>query len=306
MTSPACGQATPATSLRPRMPAWLRRRVPAAGLGRAVQARLRRARLHTVCEEASCPNRGECFGRGTATFLILGDVCTRHCGFCGVTHGVPAGGSEATEAARVVETVRGMGLRYVVVTSVTRDDLPDGGAAQFAALIAGLRVGAPGTKIEVLIPDFQGNAAALRTVLEAQPDVLNHNIETVERLYAQVRPQADYRRSLTLLARAATWPDAALVKSGMMVGLGERPEEVIQALADLHAAGCSVVTIGQYLQPSRHELPVREFVTPEQFEAYAAAGCGLGLAQVISGPFVRSSYRADRVAEEARLPGRQR
>jgi lipoyl synthase len=298
MTSPVCGQATPLTPPRPRMPAWLRRRVPAAGLGRAVQSRLRQARLHTVCEEASCPNRGECFGRGTATFLILGDVCTRHCGFCGVTHGAPAGESDLQEPGRVVEAIRGMGLRYVVVTSVTRDDLPDGGASQFAALIAELRVASPGTRIEVLIPDFQGNADALRAVMDAQPDVLNHNIETVERLYAQVRPQADYRRSLALLSRAAAWPVATPVKSGLMVGLGERPEEVVQALADLRATGCSVVTIGQYLQPNSRALPVQEFVTPEQFEAYASDGRKLGLARVVSGPFVRSSYRADRVAEE--------
>lgn len=283
--------------VRPRMPPWLRRPTPSGGHKNHVEKLLREGGLHTVCEEARCPNRGECFGRGTATFLILGDVCTRSCRFCGVSKG-PTGAVDETEAARLAQAAVAMKLSYVVITSVTRDDLPDGGASQFAAVIRELRRGAPGVGIEVLIPDFRGDASALATVLEAAPDVLNHNVETVPRLYRSIRPQADFEQSIELLRRATADGRCGKVKSGLMVGLGERAGEVETVLERLAGAGCSIVTIGQYLQPTGAQVPVAEFVAPEHFESYAEFGRKAGIAHVISGPFIRSSYRAEQAAGE--------
>ena len=289
-----------------RKPAWLKQRTPAPGRYRATGALLDELDLHTVCREARCPNRGECYSAGTATFLILGDVCTRACRFCAVKgedkSGAPAGvcAADPDEPRRVAEAARRRGLRHVVVTSVTRDDLEDGGAAQFAAVVAAVREALPGTTVEVLIPDFQGSHAALETVIRAGPAVLNHNVETVPRLYGSVRPGADYRRSLALLARARALGPGLAVKSGLMLGLGERTAEVIQVLRDLRRAGCDLVTLGQYLPPSADQLPVARFVPPDEFAAYAASAEAMGFRGVASGPLVRSSHRAGALWAAAR------
>ena len=248
-------------------------------------------RLHTVCQEARCPNRGECFSRGTAAFLILGGSCTRRCRFCAVTQGTPER-PDPDEPRRVAEAAARMSLDYIVVTSVTRDDLADGGAGAFAETIRSLHVCRPSARIEVLVPDFQGDEAALRTVLEVLPDVLNHNLETVARLYPEVRPQAIYDRSLDLLRRAGSRAPGMAVKSGLMLGLGERPDEVESALRDLLGAGCQILTLGQYLQPKRGCLPVARFVPPGEFDAWRETALGMGFAQVAAGPLVRSSYHA--------------
>ncbi len=305
-----------------RKPAWLKLKAPAPRQYRATGALLDELDLHTVCREARCPNKGECYASGTATFLILGDVCTRACRFCAVEgegKTRPAGSSgdvarrpdaaagvcavDEDEPRRVAEAARRLGLRHVVVTSVTRDDLPDGGAAQFAAAIAAVRETTPAATIEVLIPDLGGDGSALRAVLAARPDVLNHNLETVPRLYPQVRPQARYERSLELLARAAAWarspaPDGRrpLVKTGLMVGLGETAAEVVEVLAAAAEAGADAVTIGQYLRPDAGCLPVARYVTPQEFEDYERRGAALGLT-VVAAPFVRSSYRAGDLLE---------
>ena len=288
-----------------RKPAWLKLKAPAPRQYRATGALLDELDLHTVCREARCPNKGECYASGTATFLILGDVCTRACRFCAVEGDGKAGVCtlDEDEPRRVAEAAERLGLRHVVITSVTRDDLPDGGAAQFAAAIAAVRAATPDATVEVLIPDLGGDQAALRAVLASHPDVLNHNLETVPRLYPQVRPQARYERSLELLARAAAWarspgPGGArpLVKTGLMVGLGETAAEVGEALADAAAAGADAVTIGQYLQPDAGCLPVARYVTPEEFEGYERRGAALGLT-VVAAPFVRSSYRAGELLE---------
>ena len=288
-----------------RKPAWLKLKAPAPRQYRATGALLDELDLHTVCREARCPNKGECYASGTATFLILGDVCTRACRFCAVEGDGEAGVCtlDEDEPRRVAEAAQRLGLRHVVITSVTRDDLPDGGAAQFAAAIAAVRAATPDATVEVLIPDLGGDQASLRAVLASHPDVLNHNLETVPRLYPQVRPQARYERSLELLARAAAWarspgPGGArpLVKTGLMVGLGETAAEVGEALADAAAAGADAVTIGQYLQPDAGCLPVARYVTPEEFEGYERRGAALGLT-VVAAPFVRSSYRAGELLE---------
>ncbi len=247
--------------------------------------------MHTVCEEAKCPNQWECFSHHTATFLIMGDHCTRNCRFCAVLHG-PLSKPDPDEPLRVAKAARSLGLQYVVVTSVTRDDLPDGGASLFAQTIQEIRRQNPGAAVEVLIPDFQGDERSLAVVLDAGPAVLNHNIETVERLYPRVRPGADYRRSLQLLARARAYRPSIPRKSGMMLGLGETDEEVRQALRDLFRAGCRLLTMGQYLQPSDGHLPVERFVPPEAFETWRTFALDLGFSAVSSGPFVRSSYKA--------------
>ena len=275
-----------------RKPPWLKRRIPAGASYRKVPDLLRKGGLHTVCEEALCPNQGECFSRGAATFLILGDRCTRDCRFCSVARG-PCGPPDPEEPVRVADGVHEMGLHYVVITSVTRDDLADGGAGLFARTIQEIRSRNPETLVEVLIPDFQGDARALHEVLAARPDVLNHNLETVPRLYPSVRPEAVYRRSLELLERAKTCDPAISTKSGLMLGLGETSEEIAETLRDLHAAGCSLLTLGQYLQPTRRHLPVERFVPPDEFEAWRRTALDLGFAEVASGPFVRSSYRAE-------------
>lgn len=282
-----------------RKPPWLKRRISAGPSYQKIPDLLRRGGLHTVCEEALCPNQGECFSRGTATFLILGDRCTRDCRFCSVAHG-PSGPPDPEEPARVADAVREMGLHYVVITSVTRDDLADGGAGLFARTIREIRERSPETLVEVLIPDFQGDEHALRKVLDTRPDVLNHNLETVPRLYPSVRPEAVYRRSLELLERVEAYDSTIPTKSGLMLGLGESSEETGETLRDLRRTGCSLLTLGQYLQPTRRHLPVRRFVHPDEFEEWRKVALDLGFAEVASGPFVRSSYRAEAFYQAAR------
>jgi lipoyl synthase len=286
-----------ASSQRSRKPDWLKKRLPEASSLRAMENLLRQRGLHTVCESALCPNLGECFGKGTATFLIMGDVCTRNCGFCGVTSSVP-GPLDPEEPAGVAEAVARLGLRHVVVTSVTRDDLPDGGAGHYVATIRAIRGAVPEASIEVLVPDFGGVCARVAAVLAERPEVFNHNLETVPRLYPTVRPQAVYSRSLAVLRQAAD-AEQGIVKTGIMVGLGERPEEVRAVLVDAQGAGAHVVTIGQYLRPSSCHLPVIEYVHPDRFAEYQAQGQELGL-QVHAAPFVRSSFNAGESLAEAR------
>ena len=259
---------------------------------RRLRERLSDPALHTVCEEARCPNIGECYSNATCTFLILGDTCTRNCAFCGIVSGRPLP-PDPSEPERIAEAVKKLNLNYVVITSVARDDLPDGGARQFAEVVRNLRLNVAVSRIEVLIPDFQGKKTSLQTVLEAGPDVLNHNIETMPRLYSKIRPQADYRRSLELLRRAKEFRPAVYTKSGFMVGLGETREEIEAVLRDLRSVNCDIVTIGQYLPPSREHPKPERYVAPEEFTAFKAYGSGLGFLKVSSGPFVRSSYQAE-------------
>jgi len=275
-------------------PPWLRVRMPSGPQYEETRRLLRNGQLHTVCQEAHCPNIFECFGRRTATFLILGDHCTRDCAFCAVKQG-PLQPPDPDEPRRVAQAAAEMQLRYVVVTSVTRDDLPDGGAAHFAATIAALRKERPEVRVEVLIPDFQGDPAALAVVLAAGPDVLNHNLETVPRLYPTVRPQAQYRRSLLLLENASHQAPHIPTKSGLMLGLGESEAEIRQTLADLRSANCRLLTLGQYLQPTPRNLPVVRYVPPEEFEQWRHIALDLGFEQVAAAPFVRSSYQAGEV-----------
>ncbi len=282
-------------------PRWIRARSPNSPAVARLKAVLREQRLHTVCEEAACPNIGECFGHGTATFMIMGGVCTRRCPFCDVAHGRPEA-LDAEEPAHLAQTVAAMGLRYVVVTSVDRDDLRDGGAGHFAACIAALREQAPRTRVEVLVPDFRGRMeVALERLAAAPPDVFNHNLETVPRLYKQARPGADYAWSLRLLERFKAQHPGVPTKSGLMLGLGEALEEVEAVMRELRAHGCEMLTLGQYLQPSRHHLPVARYVTPEEFDRLAEIGRDLGFANVASGPMVRSSYHADLQAAGERV-----
>ncbi|MBI2919425.1 MAG: lipoyl synthase [Chloroflexi bacterium] len=276
-----------------RLPPWFKVRLPGGPGYLSVQRLLRDQKLHTVCEEAHCPNIGECFESGTATFLILGDTCTRNCGFCAVGSGRPLP-PDPQEPENVARSVQSLGLKYAVITSVTRDDLPDGGAGVFAATIRRIRELCPACRVEVLIPDFRGSAAALSQVMAACPDVLNHNVETVPRLYPRVRPKAVYQRSLEVLSKAKALSADALTKSGIMVGLGETREELRQAMADLRSTGCDLLTIGQYLRPSSSHLPVERFYTPEEFVALRDEAMSLGFRQVESGPLVRSSYHAAR------------
>jgi lipoic acid synthetase len=247
--------------------------------------------LHTVCESARCPNMGECWEHGTATFMILGDICTRACGFCAVPSGKPVGPPDEEEPLRVAEAVARMGLRYAVVTSVNRDDQPDGGSEIFARTIVEIRNRVPGCKVEVLIPDFRGNWEALNRVLAVRPDVLNHNTETVPRLYSRVRPQARYERTLELLQRAKQ--QGAFTKTGLMAGIGERDEEMTEVMRDLRAVDCDVLTIGQYLQPTKDHLPVERFVPPATFAAWRHEALQMGFRYCESGPLVRSSYHAE-------------
>jgi lipoic acid synthetase len=265
----------------------------------AVQRILDSGHLNTVCDGAQCPNRAECFSRGTATFMILGDTCTRACRFCAVQKGTPVA-PEADEPGRVAEAAARLKLKHAVVTSVTRDDLPDGGAGLFAATIRELRARLPEASVEVLIPDFKGDRILLETVLAAGPDVLNHNLETVRRLQAAIRPQADYERSLGVLRNAAAWRGErpARVKSGLMTGLGETDLEIEEAMGDLRAAGVEFLTLGQYLAPSAGHAPVERYVEPGQFEIWGRRALEMGFAGVASGPLVRSSYRAERMLEQ--------
>jgi lipoic acid synthetase len=274
-----------------RFPPWLKRKLAYEGRHGEVAGLLADCNLRTVCAEAKCPNRGECFGKGAAAFLILGPVCTRNCAFCGVASGTPSP-VDINEGERLAEAAAKMGLKHVVVTSVTRDDLPDGGAAAFADVVLRLREKLSGAAIEVLLPDFQGSIDSLMTVLDSGPDVLNHNMETVPRLYRRIRPQAAYGRSLELIRRAAE-DGRAGVKSGIMVGLGETVDEVAGLMRDLRSAGCGVITVGQYLRPSARQTPVVEFVTPERFAEYEGMAVKMGFNRAFCGPYVRSSYRAD-------------
>lgn len=276
---------------RNRKPKWLRKRLPTAPAFGEVTTLLKKGRLHTVCQEAKCPNLWECFSQRTATFLIMGPRCTRNCCFCSVGQG-PSGPPDPQEPKRVAEAAARMGLEYVVVTSVTRDDLADGGASFFAMTIEEIRRVLPKALVEVLIPDFQGDGDALMTVMAARPHVLNHNLETVPRLYPRVRPEAAYGRSLDVLRLAREYAPSIPTKSGLMLGLGERPEEVAKTLEDLLEAGCSMLTLGQYLQPSREHLEVEEFVHPDDFKKWEKQALAMGFRQVASGPFVRSSYHA--------------
>ena len=289
---------------RPRLPEWARKSRTHFESLHHLKSGLRKRNLHTVCEEARCPNIHECFHRGAATFMILGDRCTRGCGFCSVRKLNPLKHDprlDPGEPANVARMARDLGLKYVVITSVNRDDLPDGGSRHFADTVREVRRALPAARVEVLTPDFCGDLEAVARVLEAGPHVFNHNMETVPRLYARVRPQADYRQSLDVLAFARrTAPAEVLVKSGFMAGLGEAPGEVHALLRDLRASGTDVATIGQYLQPTRRNLPVSEFVSPARFDEYRDFGLALGFKMVFSGPLVRSSYMADLVSEEAR------
>jgi len=286
-----------------RKPSWIRVRIPSNGAVAALKAKLRKNRLVTVCEEASCPNIHECFGHGTATFMILGEVCTRRCSFCDVAHGRPKP-PDPSEPANLADTIADMRLKYVVITSVDRDDLRDGGAQHFVDCIRAVRAKSPGIRIEILTPDFRGRGRmerALEILATAPPDVFNHNVETVPDLYRNVRPGADYQWSLTLLKKfKAQHPDVP-TKSGIMLGLGETMEQVQGTLRDLRAHDVDMVTIGQYLQPSPHHHPVLRYWTPEEFKALEDYGMSLGFSHVASGPLVRSSYHADRQAMEAGL-----
>ena len=276
-------------------PLWLKQRVTAAGVT-AVSSLMRDLNLHTVCQSADCPNLGECFGDRTATFLILGNVCTRNCRFCSVAKGMPQQ-LDMNEPERVAQAVKTLGLKHAVVTSVTRDDLPDGGAGQFVACIEKIRQMSPGTTVEVLAPDFGGDEVALTAVLEAGPEVFNHNIETVPRLYSVVRPEATYQRSLGVLRKAAQY-GSIITKSGIMLGLGETEAEVIQVLQDWADNGVQAITIGQYLQPSPEHLEIVEYIHPDQFKKYEQIGYAMGYRQVVSGPLVRSSYHASMLLDK--------
>jgi lipoic acid synthetase len=276
-----------------RKPSWIRAKAPVGTEVTRIKALLRRHRLHTVCEEASCPNLGECFGGGTATFMIMGDLCTRRCPFCDVAHGRPAP-LDPQEPTHLAETIHALALSYVVLTSVDRDDLRDGGAAHFSACIEAVRQRSPETRIEVLVPDFRGRMEVALTILaKSLPDVFNHNLETVPRLYQQVRPGADYAWSLKLLQRFKQEHAQVPTKSGLMLGLGESLPEVEQVMYDLRQHGCERLTLGQYLQPSRHHLPVHRFVAPKEFDALGQRARELGFSSVASGPMVRSSYHAE-------------
>jgi lipoic acid synthetase len=278
-------------------PAWIRVKAPSASSRFAeIKTILREQRLHTVCEEASCPNIAECFGGGTATFMILGDICTRRCPFCDVAHGRPLA-PDAAEPAHLAETIARLGLRYVVITSVDRDDLKDGGAQHIVECISSIRRVSASTRIEILVPDFRGRLArALEILAAAPPDVMNHNLETVPRLYRRARPGGDYEHSLELFSRFRKTSPAIPTKSGLMVGLGETDEEILDVMRDLRASGVAMLTIGQYLAPSPHHLPVERYVHPDTFAMFEREAAAMGFRHAAVGPLVRSSYHADRQA----------
>ncbi len=276
------------------LPPWLKRPIPALDAIEKVKSFCKQAQLHTVCEEARCPNLGECWQSGVATFLILGHICTRSCRFCAVQTGIPHG-INWNESDEVASAVEGMNLNYVVVTSVTRDDLSDGGAEQFALTILKIKERCPQTKVEVLIPDFLGNEENLKIVVEAKPDVVSHNLETVERLSPVIRPQADFQRSLAVLRTLKKMNNGFFVKSGLMVGLGETDQEIYQTIESLYECGCDILTIGQYLRPTQTDrhVPVDRFVSPRSFEGFREFGLRLGFKNVVSAPLVRSSFLAE-------------
>ena len=279
-------------------PPWLKRRLPSGPVYEQMRGLLTGCGLHTVCQEAACPNIWECFSRKTATFLILGNRCTRNCRFCAVGHGPPQP-PDPEEPGRVARAARRMNLRYAVITSVTRDDLEDGGASRFADTMEALRSEIPGIRLEVLTPDFMGDARAVKRVVSSRPEVFNHNMETVPRLYPDVRPQADYRRSLEVLNAARENSPKPVIKSGIMVGLGESEQELDAVFRDLLDAGCNILTIGQYLRPSNEHLAVRRFVSPETFRHMKARALDMGFAAVEAGPFVRSSFNAEALFEQS-------
>lgn len=283
---------------RRQKPDWLKIRLPSGGKLESVRGLLADNCLHTVCQSAACPNLGDCFSRGTATFLIMGNVCTRNCRFCNIENGQPQP-LDSNEPERVAEAVKTLGLKHTVITSVTRDDLADGGASHFTETVRAIKDVCPQTTIEVLIPDFLGNIDSLHTVLRSKPDVLNHNVETVPRLYPTVRPQANYKRSLTLLRDVKSYSPEIVGKSGFMVGLGETEEEVFEVLNDLREVGCEIVTIGQYLQPSAEHLPVKKYIHPDRFEDYKREALQMGFSYVASAPLVRSSFHAEEAFREA-------
>ncbi len=275
---------------QPRRPEWIRAKLPYGENYTKLLGLMRGKKLHTVCEEARCPNLGECWGRGTATFMILGDVCTRSCGFCAVKTGRPEF-LDTDEPRRVADAVASMNLRHVVITSVNRDELNDGGASIFAETIRQIRIRDPKVRIEVLIPDFKGDKIAMDILVDAAPDILNHNLETVPRLYSVVRPQAKYERSLEVLKYFKE--NGLVTKTGVMVGIGEKPEEVLETMKDMRKSNVDILTVGQYLQPTKEHLPIDRYVTPDEFDMYRKNGLDMGFKYVESGPLVRSSYHAD-------------
>ena len=293
-------QNTARAAVRPKLPPWLKVSMPGSPRYLELKQLMRGHQLNTVCEEAHCPNIGECWGRGTATFMILGDICTRRCHYCAVTTGRPQG-VDLLEPGRLAETVKKMGLRYCVITSVNRDDLADGGAFIFASCIKRIRAGTPDCKVEVLIPDFAGSMEALARVIEARPDVLNHNIESTKRVFPRVRPKGDYRRSLELLANAKELDRDTVTKSGIIVGMGETVAEVVETMEDLRKVDCDLLTIGQYLRPSARHIAIDRFYHPSEFADLAHIGEEMGFKHVASGPLVRSSYHADQQHEAAVL-----
>ena len=280
-------------------PDWLVKPLPQGKYLGEVGRVLSRLQLHTVCQSALCPNLGECFSRRTATFMIMGDICTRNCRFCAVEKGIPEP-LEPSEPARLAWAAKDLQLLHVVVTSVTRDDLPDGGANHFAQTIAAIREADPNTAVEVLIPDFGGSREAIEVVVRAKPDIINHNLETVPRLYKEVRPKADYARSLRILELVKELDRNISTKSGMMLGLGETEEEILAVMKDLRQVNCGLLTLGQYLSPSKEHLPVARFIPPEEFQHIAAKGKVMGFRGIASGPFVRSSYRADELFKQGK------
>ena len=291
-------QPTASPHEQPRKPSWLKVKAPGGPNYVALKHMMRDLKLHTVCEEAHCPNIGECWEHKAATFMILGDVCTRNCAYCAVAHGTPAP-LDAGEPQRLADAVAQMGLKHVVITSVDRDDLPNGGAEVFAACIAEIRLRLPQTSVEVLIPDFKGNPEALRCIVDARPDILNHNLETIARLYRIARPGGRYERALELLDRAKDLNPELLTKSGIICGLGEDWDELLTALRDLRAARVDIVTVGQYLRPSDQHLPIARWYTPDEFAELKRYGMALGFRHVESGPLVRSSYHAWEQVEAA-------
>ena len=282
-----------------RLPPWLRQRAPDPLLLDKMKASLDELSLHTVCEEAHCPNQGECFSKGATTFLILGDICTRNCHFCAIGKGKPLP-IDPDEPENVAQATSKLKLKHVVVTSVTRDDLPDGGARHFARTIDAIRQVNPQTTVEVLVPDFLGSPEALEVLVDSSPEVINHNVETVPRLYSEVRPQAEYHRSLDLLRTVKAIDEGIVTKSGMMLGLGERDDEVIKVMQDLREAGCDALTLGQYLCPSRQHRPVSRYISPGEFEEYQRIAGELGFGSVAAGCFVRSSFNAREMYEDVK------
>lgn len=279
-------------------PDWLKIKCPDANKMHHIKGLMDKLKLHTVCESAQCPNAGECFGNSTATFMIMGDVCTRNCAFCAVNHGAPEV-LDHSEPKNLANAVSVLGLKHVVITSVTRDDLADGGANHFAAVVQAVRQQKPDVSIELLIPDMGGDAEALTVIAKASPDVLNHNMETVPSLYGKVRPQANYQRSIELFKFVKSVNPKLITKSGMMLGLGEKAEDVIGVMQDLHNAGCEILTLGQYLRPSSEHIPMERYITPEEFEKYRQEGLAIGFRAVVANPLVRSSYYAREAYREA-------